>query len=158
MFVLSFQSVLQATSRGQQDGSELLASLQIQSGSSPATTNNGQSLQIPSFAKRQGVSGESSDQHNRHNHHHATSNRQTNNQQQTDISLLITSHDKDFRWVFTFCPTEWISDQNTSRINLSSSVRAHISNYRFKRATRCWRLSVNSRNWEVKNFITNKSK
>ena len=89
-----WQSVLQATSRGQQDGSELLAALQLQSGGNSGT-NNGQSLQLPSFAKRQGVSGESSDQHNHHhkNHQH---NRQANNQQ-ADLSLLVTSHDKDFR-------------------------------------------------------------
>ena len=93
-FLPPWQSVLQATSRGQQDGSELLAALQLQSGGNSGT-NNGQSLQLPSFAKRQGVSGESSDQHNHHhkNHQH---NRQANNQQ-ADLSLLVTSHDKDFR-------------------------------------------------------------
>lgn len=101
------KSVLQATSRGQQDGSET----SLQSGiSGLAITNNGQqppsSLQLPGlFAKRQGVSGESSDLHNHHNNHHGhhgnhhnrlplTAN---NQQQQADISLLVTSHDKDFR-------------------------------------------------------------
>lgn len=116
--MLSGQSVLQATSRGgQQDGSELLASLQIQSGST-GPTNNGQSLQIPGFAKRQGVSGESSDLHNHHNHHHHhTSNRLANNQQSADISLLVTSHDKDFRYV-DFNP-KW-------NINWSIRARAYF--------------------------------
>jgi hypothetical protein len=86
-------------------------------------TNNGQQttggitsglqLQLPAlFAKRQGVSGESSDLHNHHNHHNnhgghhgGHQNRlllagAPNNQQPGDISLLVTSHDKDFRYVF----------------------------------------------------------
>jgi hypothetical protein len=119
IFVVTKQSVLQATSRGgQQDGSDLMSALQI------STTNNGQQqqqtgvpslssslqLQLPAlFAKRQGVSGESSDLHNHHNHHHGGGGHHQynrlllpNNQQQSDISLLVTTHDKDFRQVSLF--------------------------------------------------------
>jgi hypothetical protein len=89
-----------------------------------STTNNGQQqqqtgvpslssslqLQLPAlFAKRQGVSGESSDLHNHHNHHHGGGGHHQynrlllpNNQQQSDISLLVTTHDKDFRQVSLF--------------------------------------------------------
>ena len=115
-YFVTKQSVLQATSRGgQQDGSDLMSALQI------STTNNGQQqtgvaslssslqLQLPAlFAKRQGVSGESSDLHNHHNHHHGGGHHQhtrlplPNNQQQGDISLLVTTHDKDFRQVSLF--------------------------------------------------------
>ncbi|XP_046463610.1 cGMP-dependent protein kinase, isozyme 1-like [Daphnia pulex] len=107
------KSVLQATSRGQQDGSDLMSALQITNNGQQTTTGgitSGLQLQLPAlFAKRQGVSGESSDLHNHHNHHNnhgghhgGHQNRlllagAPNNQQPGDISLLVTSHDKDFR-------------------------------------------------------------
>jgi hypothetical protein len=91
-------SALQITNNGQQTTGGITSGLQ---------------LQLPAlFAKRQGVSGESSDLHNHHNHHNNHGGHHVghqnrlllagapNNQQPGDISLLVTSHDKDFRYVF----------------------------------------------------------
>lgn len=78
------QSVLQATSH------DLGAGLSGSSG--------GNGLVVPGFTKRQGVSGESSDQH--HLHHKSHANKLTNQQHAPSGSdFSITTHDKDFRYV-----------------------------------------------------------
>ena len=116
-----WQSVLQATSRGQQDGSELMSALQITNNGQTAaiTSSSNLQLQLPAlFAKRQGVSGESSDLHHNHygGHHHSRLIQNNQKQQHADISLLVTSHDKDFRYDFFFFTFPYVRDNIGRRL------------------------------------------